>query len=145
MDRKDSALIGLGFIVASLVVAVVATTFMLRVRSTGRIKTVNIEAYSDADCTVPVTEINWGILAPGEVAQAQIYLRNGGNVPVIVSLNTTDWLPPEAETFLQLTWDLLNSTFSPSEIKLVNLVLTVSPSIQGITDFAFTIVITGTG
>lgn len=145
MDKKDYALIGLGVAVVAIVVAVVVLTITVRIPGRGRIKTVNIGVFADENCTMPVTEIDWGTIPPGGFSQAGIYIKNTGNTPVNVSLATENWDPPECPNYISLSWDLTNMTFSPGEVRYTTLTLTVASNISGITDFCFDIVITGTG
>ncbi|MEM3480033.1 MAG: hypothetical protein QW702_00470 [Candidatus Bathyarchaeia archaeon] len=72
-------------------------------------------------------------------------MKNTGNVPITLSLSTENWNPSNAGSYMTLTWDYTSETKIQSNSALkVTLTLTVSSSIQGITNFSFNIVITGT-
>lgn len=46
-----------------------------------------------------------GIIEPGVPANATIYVRNEGNVPVNVSLEAVNWSPVNASSNMELDWD----------------------------------------
>jgi len=60
-------------------------------------------------------------------------------------MSSTGWIPVEAENFLSLTWDVEGAAVEVDGVVQAVLVLEVSESITGITDFSFSIVIEGTG
>jgi hypothetical protein len=109
------------------------------------VTSVNLEVYWDSACTNRVTSIDWGIIPPGGSAAKTVYIKNAGNVPITLALSTESWSPSEAANYLTLTWNYTSGTKIPSGSVLpVTLTLTVSSSIQGITNYSFNIVITGT-
>ena len=111
----------------------------------GIVKTVGVGAFRDINCTSRVTEINWGLVEPGYHVNATIYLRNEGNVPITLSLETENWSPSNASNYITLSWDYAGPTVDPGAVMKVNLTLAVSSDVTGITNFTFDIVITGIG
>jgi hypothetical protein len=106
---------------------------------------VGISVYSDSQCTTPRTSIAWGTLEPGGTQNIVCYIKNEGNVPTILSLQTDNWVPePMAATYLNLSWDYNYQAISPDDAIQVSLTLTVSENINGITNFSFDITILGT-
>jgi hypothetical protein len=106
---------------------------------------VGISVYSDPQCTTPRTSIAWGTLEPGGTQNIVCYIKNEGNVPTILSLQTDNWVPePMAATYLNLSWDYNYQAISPDDAIQVSLTLTVSENINGITNFSFDITILGT-
>lgn len=108
-------------------------------------KAVDVEVYWDDGCTDTVTAINWTILEPGGSPAKTIYVKNTGNAPVTLNMTLSDWVPPEAETHIGLSWDQEDAVVEPGAVVAAVLTLSVSPSISEITDFSFTIIVTGTG
>ena len=105
---------------------------------------VPLKIYSDSLATTELQSIDWGTLSPGETVTKTIYLENVGTTNLVLSLNTTDWVPSNAENYLALTWNYGSSQvsqISPNAILPVTLQLSVASNIQDITDFSFTIVI----
>ena len=103
-----------------------------------------LKIYSDSLATTELQSIDWGTLSPGETVTKTIYLENVGTTNLVLSLNTTDWVPSNAENYLALTWNYGSSQvsqISPNAILPVTLQLSVASNIQDITDFSFTIVI----
>jgi len=58
---------------------------------------------------------------------------------------TSNWSPSNASSFMALSWDYGGQTLNVDEVIQVKLTLSVSASIEGITDFSFDIVIVGSG
>jgi len=143
MEKKDAALIVLAATVVALVVAVALLSSRVYISARGSIKSVNIAVYLDVNCTQIASEIDWGVIPVGGYSQAQVYLKNEGNVPIDVNFTTADWLPLEAEQYLSLTWDLGNTTLLPDEVRGIVLSLTVSLDTHDIREFSFVIIIEG--
>ena len=109
----------------------------------GSIKAINIGVYWDSNCTDEVSTIMWGTLEPGSSRNVTVYVRNEGNTAVVLSLNTTNWVPANASKYMSLSWDYPGQRVNPKEVIQVTLKLSVSPEISGITTFSFDIVISG--
>lgn len=144
--RKEVVLTGcvLAFFVG------VAGTFAVmqwtrRIPSSAALKVLGIGVYKDVNFTVSVTEINWGIVEPGENKSFSAYILNESNVPVTLTMHTEDWTPGNASSFISLLWDYDGSEIPVDGSIPVTFVLTLDPATSGIDTFSFTIVIVGTG
>jgi hypothetical protein len=102
-----------------------------------------------------VQAINWsanGPLAPGQnMSSTKVYLRNEGNMPVVLGLSASNWafqdsvggsLSQSYQQYFALTWDYDNSKIAVDEIRSVVFTLTISPSIVNVKEFSFSIVVT---
>lgn len=112
--------------------------------STGTITTVNIEVYSDSECTQKLTSINWGQTAPGENVSTTIYVKNTGNTPVTLSMTTDSWNPQAAHSYITLTWNKSGISLPAGNSTAAVLTITVASNITGITSYSLNIIITGT-
>jgi len=74
-----------------------------------------------------------------------IFLRNEGNAPMVLSIDTENWNPPEASEYITLGWDYARQTINLGAVLKATLTLVVTSNITGITSFRFDIVIMGTG
>jgi len=108
-------------------------------------KTIDVEVYWDSGCTDTVTAINWAILEPDVSLTKTVYVKNTGNAPLTLSMTSSGWIPPEAETHIALSWDKEGATLEPGAVVGAILTLSVSAAIYGIVDFSSTITIEGTG
>lgn len=131
-----------------IVVTVLATSLLTAYRTVpnaGNVKAAGVGVYWNEDCTDNVTSIDWGFLEPGATVNKTVYINNDGNIPVVLSLTTEDWNPASASDNLSLSWNregyVLNTTVPVTPTVLT---LSVSPTIIGITNFSFDIIITGT-
>ena len=118
---------------------------MFRIRNHATVKTVGVEVYWDSALTQPVTEIDWGYLEPGENKTVRIYIKSISNVPSMLAMRTENWQPPEAEGYIGLSWSYNGIVLNPNDVLPVDLTLSVSPEISGVTNFSFDIVITAVG
>jgi len=113
--------------------------------SSGSVKAINVEVFWDNECTQAVSSVDWGTPEPGESIENTVFVKNTGNAPMNLSQYTSGWNPVDAESYLTLSWDLEGMVISANEVLQAVLTLYVSSDISGITDFAFNIIIEGTG
>ena len=116
---------------------------VLSLDSRGNVETIGVEAYWDSDCTSEVSLVDWGMIEPGDSKNVTIYLKNEGNTTITLSLDTKNWDPPEASSYISLDWSYTGEQIDPDDVIQVVLTLTLSPDISGITSFSFTIAISG--
>lgn len=114
---------------------------------------VNIEVYSDSFGNYLITEVDWGILAPGDIIERDVYVRNTGGDDVIVTISTQDWnftpvegqtVPSNPEDYFDVTWSFGTSTLGVNRQRMATITLTLSGSVFYIDYFEFDIVITAT-
>lgn len=103
-----------------------------------------IGVYLDITGLEEILEIRWGELKPGGMRTLIVYVKNKGNSAFTASLSTVDWNPPEAGDFITLDWDFGSSPLKTGRIRTTRLTLRVDLDITGVTNFNFTIIITGT-
>jgi len=106
--------------------------------------TISFKVYWDNECTDEVTTIDWGEIDVGSTKSVTVYIKNEGDTPITLSLNTTDWNPASASDYISLSWDYSGETIDVGAVIEVTLTLTVDSNISGITSFSFNINITGT-
>jgi len=111
----------------------------------GNVKAIGVGVYSDSSCTEEVLFIEWGTLDPGETSDETVYIRNEGNVAVVLSITAENWSPASASNYMTLGWNLEEGyVLNHGESVETVLTLSVSLSISGVESFTFDIVITGT-
>jgi len=116
-----------------------------RIPSSATVKAVGVGVYKDVNFTVSVTQIDWGIVEPGESKNFSAYIVNQSNVPITLSMTTEDWNPVNSSDFIALTWDYSGSEVAVDGYVFVTFVLTVDHAVSGIDAFSFTMVIVGSG
>jgi hypothetical protein len=117
----------------------------VRVPSRAQVKSVGVDVFNDADCTVQLAMIDWGFLEPGQTTNCSAYLKSTSNVAITVSMTTESWNPLNATSLIGCVWDAEGRQMSSDEVIAVNFTLTVNQSTTGLKSFSFTIVITGIG
>lgn len=113
--------------------------------SQGAVKAIGVGVYWDSNCSSGVSSIDWGNIEPGTLKNTTVYIRNEGNAAMTLSLNTTNWNPSNASSYIGLSWNFNGQAIAPGDVIQVTLTLSVSSSITGISSFSFDIVITGSG
>jgi hypothetical protein len=91
-----------------------------------------------------VSSIDWGILSPGTTKTMTLYIRNEGNVPILLSKQMLNWNPTNTATVLTLDWDYNNQLISAGNTLKVTLSLNVAQNIPGIDGFNVDAVLTAT-
>ena len=152
MQKKEAILTGSIVIIAiyTLVLTLVGQAFPAiqstkTLSSSGTIQTIGVGVYLDDDCTTSVTSIPWGSLEPGQSQTFPCYIRSEGSGPSTLSMYTSNWSPLEASDYINLNWNYGGQTLNPGDVIQVTFTLSVSSSIQGITNFSFDITIVGSG
>jgi hypothetical protein len=146
MMKKEALLWTIILLAGSTCLVSYAVSNYLRIiASTGTVKAVNVGVYWNQNCTETVTTIDWGMLEPGESRNVTIYLKNEGNTPINLSLNTSNWNPAEAENYISLTWTISGENLQPDQALPTTLIITVEQNVTDITTFNFDIIIMGEG
>jgi len=103
-----------------------------------------IGVYQNTQGTTPLTSLDWGTLNPGEDQTITSYIKNEGNTPITLSLQSSNWNPTSAQNYLTLTWNYNDQPINPGQTIEITITLEVDPSITGITTFSFDITIVAT-
>lgn len=131
--------------IAILVTVVALYTVMLQnPGNVTNLQTVDVEVYWDANHMNKVSTIDWGYIEVGGSKNVTIYLLNDGNTDIRLSMNLTNWSPENASEHITLDWDYQSQTLDPNRLLKTTLTLNVGPNAEGITSFAFDIVISAT-
>jgi hypothetical protein len=138
-----------GIAVAAAVIILLTTVFAVlqankTFSNTGAITTVNVGAYSDSGCTQALSTVNWGTMTPGSSANQTIYIKNTGTAMVSLNMTVNAWNPTNASSYMTLTWNQEGTVLNVGNFVATVLVLTISSSVSGITNFGFNATITGT-
>jgi hypothetical protein len=113
------------------------------ISSVGTLKAIGVEIYENQELTDRMTAIDWKTLEPGSMRTYTIYVNNEGNLPLTLSMSTSNWYPSSAADYLTLTWNYNGQAISVGETIQVTLTLTVNAHITGISNFNFDITIVG--
>jgi hypothetical protein len=97
--------------------------------------------YWDQACTNRTLSLNWGTIAAGSSNNLTVYVKNEGNSQVSLLLSTSDWTPSSASSYMYLNWNYTNQVLKTDEVIPIELTLTVSTAIDGITDFSIETII----
>ena len=134
--------LGLSLVSQAFPAGQTSTTFS----STGAIQiqaTAGIGVYSNIGGTDPLTSVSWGTLQPGGSQILTVYIKNEGSAATTLSLETSNWSPTDAETYLGFSWNYNGDPINPDAVVQITLTLTVAANIEGVTTFSFDITIVG--
>lgn len=143
-DRKSLQLILVSSILAVISFSLVRGALFKSktIHATGEVVAIDVEVYTDPDCTVALDLIDWGRLYPRESTNTTFYVQLYGNTPSTLDLSTGNFVPVAAEQYLALTWDYDGHVLNPRDVLEVTVTLTVSFSITGIESFSFDVIVT---
>lgn len=138
-------LVSVVFALAGALAVTGVLTASKSIGSSGSVKAINVDVYSDSACTLVLSSIDWGTIEAGTSVNRTIYVKNTGNHVLTLSLSSSGWSPSDAGSYLTLSWDKQGATLNKGQSTAAVLTLAVSSSISGITSFSVNIVIQGTG
>jgi hypothetical protein len=148
MERKILGIVLLALtcgLIAGSVGTYAALQWTARIPTTAQLKLLGVGVYKDVSFTIPVTEIDWGMVEPGENKTYSVYIKNESNVPITLTMYTEGWNPSEAASSIMLTWDCDGSRIDVDTSIGATFTLTVGPATSGFRSFSFTAVIVGSG
>jgi hypothetical protein len=140
------ALAATGLLLTVLTSSTIISASVLSTRSIssgGTITSLNVEIYSDIECTQTRSNINWGTISPGESINQTIYIKNSSNKPIMLYLTIENWIPTAADTYMDITWDKETTILDPEQVTPASLTLTTASDTGSLADFNFDIIITG--
>jgi hypothetical protein len=132
-------------VLASIAVVYALTSVSVYLNSVGTVKALGVGVYWDNGCSQAVSSMDWGLAEPGAVKNVTVYIRNEGNTPITLYLQTSNWNPTNAADYISLSWNYSGQTIGANQVVTVTFSLSISSNIQGITTFSFDIVIVGNG
>jgi hypothetical protein len=97
-----------------------------------------LEFYSDISLKEEFFVLDWGELSPGVTSEKTVYMLNSGGSKNL-SLRSANWDPPEAEKFLNLSWNFENQLLKENNFVEIVFFLKVSPQIKDVEFFSFDI------
>jgi hypothetical protein len=109
----------------------------------GTIEAIGVGVYQDSACSQSLSTMNWGTLRPGASYNKTIYVKNLGNVIVLLNMTVTSWNPSNASAYITLTWDRQGSAIAPGNKVQALLLLSVSADVNGFTEFSANTIIAG--
>ena len=136
---------GYSVIIAICAFLIIASTGILAPNqnntSTVTIQTNNLEIYTNPNCTDNCTALNFGELKPGQVTNQTIYLKNTENTSMILTMNTSQWNPTEAENWLVLSWNREGIIIKSKEVISATFTLDVNANVKGFSNFNFNLAV----
>jgi hypothetical protein len=145
-SNRQVSILSVGLIaLITATVVYAATTSYVGFRYGGTIRTVGVGIYCNASCNQSLSWIDVGLVDPGAIRNSSVFVRNEGNVPVVLSLQTLNWDPPNASDFVSLGWNYDGHSMSPSEVAEISMSLSISSGIHDIAVFGFDVIISGVG
>ena len=104
---------------------------------------IEIDIYSNQACTSQLTDVEWGEIEAGGDSNSVIYVKNNGDMNVVISLATENWSSSTASNNMELSWDYSGSPISSGDVRQITLTLSVDPDCPELSSFGFNIVIIG--
>lgn len=83
------------------------------IHNKGNVHTANIDVFEDSACTIPLTEIDWGVVYVGVSYNTVCYVYATSPNPLKLSMTYGNFTPANISAVLTLTWNLENATIQP--------------------------------
>lgn len=130
-------------VLLNVLVAAVLITYQ-RIPNTGDVKAVGVDVYWDGNCTSELTSIDWGFLESGATSNVTVYIKNEGNIPVVLNTTTDNWSPASASNHMVLSWNREGYVLNSDSVVQAVFTFSISSDIREVTSFGFDMTITGT-
>ena len=114
-----------------------------RLKSSGRVKAINVQVYWNSGLSNTVEEIDWGTIEPGKSIIKKIYIKHNSRFDLTLKVSDSNWNPVEASKYITFSCDKDGSIIGRREVVVATLTLKVSNEITGIQNFSFDIIIEG--
>jgi hypothetical protein len=101
------------------------------------VKGIGVGIYWDQACTNRTLSLDWGLIGAGSNNTLTIYVKNEGNSPASLWLETSNWTPSDALGYMSLNWNYSGQVLNAGQVIPLQLTLTVDPTINGISNFSF--------
>lgn len=146
MDAKTQRNLAVAALVVTIIVAVIAVvlTATYRIHNVGTVKAIGVAVFWDLGCTVPVETIDWELISPGDLKGTTVYIKSTKNVNFTMTINATDWNPPEADQYFTIDWNYTGQVLYPTDVVTTQITLYLDPNVADITNFSFDILIVAT-
>jgi len=138
MDKRVLAVILLT--VAILVCVGYALMVHLEIPNRAVVETLQVTAWQDENCTIPLNEIDWGVIDAGETKTFTAYLKIIGNKTAIIYSWADQWSPDGIQQYLTYGFDKNVTVIQPNVPLQVIFSLAVNESIPATySNFTFVI------
>jgi len=127
---------------ALTLVAAGALTYTHRIGNNAGLKAIGVAFYQDQQCTISLTQIEWGLINKGETSNKTFYCKNTQNVPVTMMLAAVDFDPSTAEPYVTSSWNYTSQTLNPGQVIPIQFSLTIAPDFPNFGTFSFVTLIT---
>ena len=114
------------------------------INNAGNINSIGVGVYWETECENEIETIDWGYLEPGSNQDVTVYIRNEGNVAMVLNMSTDNWNPAPASVYITLEWDRESNIVNGDSVLEATLNLQVLANVIEISNFGFDITITGT-
>jgi hypothetical protein len=125
--------------------ALASLQYQATISTVGNIKAVGVQFYADSTGFVSTSQIDWGMLDPGQTVNSVLYCKSTSNVPVWLSMAVGNFNPASGSSYLACVWNYSGTVLSPNQIVPIRFTLQVESTIIGITAFSFDIGVISTG
>jgi hypothetical protein len=137
---NEKRFLAIVFIGVFLFCLVYALTVELQIKNKAKIQTLHVTAWQDPNCTVPLTEIDWGTICNGETKTFTAYLKTEANQNATIYSWASEWNPDGIQQYLTYSFDKNNTIIQPYKPLQVVFSLTVAENIPATySNFTFTI------
>jgi len=104
---------------------------------------VELDIFTDLQCTIKMTAINWGELEAGETSHKPIFIKNNGETKIMLGLHTENWSSQQASEHMHLSWDYDGIIIQPNQVVKGILTLQIDENCPELSQYGFDIIFIG--
>jgi len=104
---------------------------------------VELDIFTDIQCSIKMTTINWGVLEAGETSHMPIFIKNIGETKITLGLFTENWSSQQAMEHMHLSWDYDGTLIHPNQVVKGSLTLQIDQNCPELSQYGFDIIIVG--
>jgi len=129
------------FFTAIIIICLVyALTSEFQIRNKAKVETLQVTAWQDPNCTITLSEIDWGIIDAGQTKTFTAYLKTEGNQNATIYSWAGEWNPDGIQQYLTYNFNKNNTVIQPNAPLQVVFSLTVAENIPAsYSNFTFNI------
>jgi hypothetical protein len=104
---------------------------------------VEVDVFKDPECTILLENFVWGEIETGGTSTQTVYIKNNGDINLVLTLSSDNYYPINLVDFINLYWDYDGSPIAPGEILEAQITLLIKSDCPVLDTFSFDVIITG--
>jgi hypothetical protein len=130
-----------GLLLIALTVACISTTFVVgllkpvsMISLSSTVQGINVQLYSDSECTRPIDQIDWGLCIPGTNVTKTVYIMNTDSKAISLTLRRVSKASMTHIDDITVVWDQEGATLPAGEILSTTLFISIPETLNKLSE-----------